>query len=67
MRPRLGTHLPAMALVEVKSLVDQQAVVEVEATAVLSYERALPGAKSVSCRVPPLGCASVRNQPRGGP
>jgi NAD(P)-dependent dehydrogenase (short-subunit alcohol dehydrogenase family)/enamine deaminase RidA (YjgF/YER057c/UK114 family) len=35
-RRRMGTHFPAMALVEVKSLVDPQAVVEIEATAVLS-------------------------------
>ncbi len=34
-RRRMGTHFPAMALVEVKSLVDQEAVVEIEATAVL--------------------------------
>jgi NAD(P)-dependent dehydrogenase (short-subunit alcohol dehydrogenase family)/enamine deaminase RidA (YjgF/YER057c/UK114 family) len=34
-RRRMGTHFPAMALVEVTSLVDQQAVVEIEATAVL--------------------------------
>jgi NAD(P)-dependent dehydrogenase (short-subunit alcohol dehydrogenase family)/enamine deaminase RidA (YjgF/YER057c/UK114 family) len=34
-RRRMGTHFPAMALVEVKSLVDQQAMVEIEATAVL--------------------------------
>ncbi len=34
-RRRMGTHFPAMALVEVKSLVDPQAVVEIEATAVL--------------------------------
>jgi NAD(P)-dependent dehydrogenase (short-subunit alcohol dehydrogenase family)/enamine deaminase RidA (YjgF/YER057c/UK114 family) len=34
-RRRMGTHFPAMALVEVKSLVDQGAVVEMEATAVL--------------------------------
>jgi NAD(P)-dependent dehydrogenase (short-subunit alcohol dehydrogenase family)/enamine deaminase RidA (YjgF/YER057c/UK114 family) len=34
-RRRMGTHFPAMALVEVKSLVDRQAVVEIEATAVL--------------------------------
>jgi len=34
-RRRMGTHFPAMALVEVKSLVDQGAVVEIEATAVL--------------------------------
>jgi len=32
---RMGTHYPAMALVEVKSLVDPGAVVEIEATAVL--------------------------------
>jgi NAD(P)-dependent dehydrogenase (short-subunit alcohol dehydrogenase family) len=35
-RRRMGTHYPAMALVEVTSLVDAQAVVEIEATAVLS-------------------------------
>jgi NAD(P)-dependent dehydrogenase (short-subunit alcohol dehydrogenase family)/enamine deaminase RidA (YjgF/YER057c/UK114 family) len=34
-RRRMGTHFPAMALVEVKSLVDPGAVVEIEATAVL--------------------------------
>jgi NAD(P)-dependent dehydrogenase (short-subunit alcohol dehydrogenase family)/enamine deaminase RidA (YjgF/YER057c/UK114 family) len=34
-RRRMGTHFPAMALVEVKSLVDPRAVVEIEATAVL--------------------------------
>jgi enamine deaminase RidA (YjgF/YER057c/UK114 family) len=34
-RGRMGSHYPAMALVEVKSLVDPQAVVEIEATAVL--------------------------------
>jgi enamine deaminase RidA (YjgF/YER057c/UK114 family) len=34
-RRRMGTHFPAMALVEVKSLVHPQAVVEIEATAVL--------------------------------
>lgn len=34
-RRRMGTHYPAMALVEVKSLVDPRAVVEIEATAVL--------------------------------
>jgi enamine deaminase RidA (YjgF/YER057c/UK114 family) len=31
----MGICFPAMALVEVKSVVDQQAVVEIEATAVL--------------------------------
>ncbi len=35
-RRRMGTHFPAMALVEVKSLVDPGAVVEIEATAVLA-------------------------------
>jgi NAD(P)-dependent dehydrogenase (short-subunit alcohol dehydrogenase family) len=35
-RRRMGTHFPAMALMEVKSLVDPQAVVEIEATAVLA-------------------------------
>jgi NAD(P)-dependent dehydrogenase (short-subunit alcohol dehydrogenase family)/enamine deaminase RidA (YjgF/YER057c/UK114 family) len=34
-RKRMGTHYPAMALLEVKSLVDPQAAVEIEATAVL--------------------------------
>jgi NAD(P)-dependent dehydrogenase (short-subunit alcohol dehydrogenase family)/enamine deaminase RidA (YjgF/YER057c/UK114 family) len=34
-RQRMGTHFPAMALVEVTSLVDQRAVVEIEATAVV--------------------------------
>ena len=34
-RRRMGTHFPAMALVEVTSLVDPAAVVEIEATAVL--------------------------------
>ena len=34
-RRRMGTHFPAMALVEVTSLVDPRAVVEIEATAVL--------------------------------
>jgi NAD(P)-dependent dehydrogenase (short-subunit alcohol dehydrogenase family)/enamine deaminase RidA (YjgF/YER057c/UK114 family) len=35
-RRRMGSHYPAMALVEVRSLVDANAVVEIEATAVLS-------------------------------
>ena len=34
-RRRMGAHYPAMALVEVTSLVDAQALVEIEATAVL--------------------------------
>jgi NAD(P)-dependent dehydrogenase (short-subunit alcohol dehydrogenase family)/enamine deaminase RidA (YjgF/YER057c/UK114 family) len=34
-RRRMGPHFPAMALVEVKALVDQRALVEIEATAVL--------------------------------
>jgi NAD(P)-dependent dehydrogenase (short-subunit alcohol dehydrogenase family) len=34
-RRRMGSHYPAMALVEVKSLVDPAAAVEIEATAVL--------------------------------
>jgi enamine deaminase RidA (YjgF/YER057c/UK114 family) len=34
-RRHMGSHYPAMALVEVKSLVDEQALVEIEATAVL--------------------------------
>ena len=34
-RAAMGPHYPAMALVEVRSLVDANAVVEIEATAVL--------------------------------
>ena len=34
-RPRMGRHYPVMAVVEVKSLFDPGAVVEIEATAVL--------------------------------
>jgi NAD(P)-dependent dehydrogenase (short-subunit alcohol dehydrogenase family) len=34
-RQRMGAHYPAMALVEVRSLVDANALVEIEATAVL--------------------------------
>jgi len=34
-RRLMGRHYPAMALVEVKSLVDERAMVEIEATAVL--------------------------------
>jgi NAD(P)-dependent dehydrogenase (short-subunit alcohol dehydrogenase family)/enamine deaminase RidA (YjgF/YER057c/UK114 family) len=34
-RRLMGTHYPAMALVEVKGLVDERALVEIEATAVL--------------------------------
>lgn len=34
-RRLMGTHYPAMALVEVKALVDPRAVVEIEATAVV--------------------------------
>jgi enamine deaminase RidA (YjgF/YER057c/UK114 family) len=35
-RAHLGKHFPAMALVEVKSLVDDRAKVEIEAVAVFS-------------------------------
>jgi NAD(P)-dependent dehydrogenase (short-subunit alcohol dehydrogenase family)/enamine deaminase RidA (YjgF/YER057c/UK114 family) len=35
-RRRMGAHYPAMALVEVRSLVDTNALIEIEATAVLS-------------------------------
>jgi len=35
-RSRFGTHYPAMALVEVRGLVDAGALVEIEATAVLA-------------------------------
>lgn len=34
-RKRMGTHYPAMALVEVRALVDQRALVEIETTAVV--------------------------------
>ena len=34
-RKRMGRHYPAMALLEVRSLVDPNAVVEIEATACL--------------------------------
>lgn len=34
-RPRMGKHYPVMAVLEVKSLFDAAAVVEIEATAVL--------------------------------
>jgi 3-hydroxybutyrate dehydrogenase len=34
-RRQMGTHYPAMALVEVKALVDGQAMLEIEATAIL--------------------------------
>ena len=34
-KSRMGTHYPAMALVEVKSLVDHGAVIEIEAAAVV--------------------------------
>jgi enamine deaminase RidA (YjgF/YER057c/UK114 family) len=37
-RARMGKHYPAVALVEVKGLVDHGAVVEMEATAVLGAE-----------------------------
>ena len=39
-RTRFGKHYPAMALVEVKGLVDRGALVEIEATAVLGGSRA---------------------------
>ena len=38
-RARLGKHYPAMALVEVKALVDHGALVEMEATAVIGGGR----------------------------
>ena len=34
-RARFGTHYPAMALIEVRGLVDPGAMVEIEATAVI--------------------------------
>ena len=39
-RARFGKHYPAMALIEVKGLVDRGALVEIEATAVLGGSRA---------------------------
>lgn len=38
-RPRFGRHYPAMALVEVRGLVDHGAMVEIEATAVIPEAR----------------------------
>ena len=38
-RERFGRHYPAMALLEVKGLVDRGALVEIEATAVLAGRR----------------------------
>jgi enamine deaminase RidA (YjgF/YER057c/UK114 family) len=38
-KARFGTHYPAMALVEVKGLVDRGALVEIEATAVIGGAR----------------------------
>lgn len=38
-KARFGTHYPAMALVEVKSLVDRGALVEIETTAVIGGTR----------------------------
>ena len=42
-RPRMGRHYPAMALMEVKSLVDERALVEIEATALLREHTSLRG------------------------
>lgn len=42
-KARLGRHFPAMALVEVKSLLEDRAQVEIEATAVLPELPGLPG------------------------
>jgi enamine deaminase RidA (YjgF/YER057c/UK114 family) len=38
-RARFGKHYPAMALLEVKGLVDRGALVEIEATAVVGGSR----------------------------
>ena len=38
-RARFGTYYPAMALVEVKGLVDRGALIEMEATAVIGGVR----------------------------
>jgi enamine deaminase RidA (YjgF/YER057c/UK114 family) len=45
-RRHMGRHYPAVALVEVKGLVDEGAVVEIEATAVLPAGSAEPGGAS---------------------
>ena len=42
-RRHMGSHYPAVALVEVKGLVDEGAVVEIEATAVVPAGNAEPG------------------------
>lgn len=42
-RPRMGHHYPAMALMEVTSLVDKRALVEIEATAILPEPAAMQG------------------------
>lgn len=42
-RERMGKHFPAMALVEVKRLVDPAALVEIEATAAIPAGRAEAG------------------------
>ena len=39
-REILGKHFPAMSVVEVRGLVEQRALVEIEATAVIPYEEA---------------------------
>ncbi len=41
-RTRMGRHYPAMSLVEVRSLVEPAALVEIEATAVLAATRPTP-------------------------
>ena len=40
-RPRMGRHYPAMALMEVTRLVDERALVEIEATALLQEPASL--------------------------
>ncbi len=42
-KPRMGRHYPAMALMEVTRLVDEQALVEIEATALLREPASLQG------------------------
>lgn len=51
-RKRVGHHYPAMTLVEVKSLLEKGAKVEIECTAVL--EEAAAGAPLPSTRKPPV-------------
>lgn len=50
-RQRMGKHFPAMALLEVKGLVDPNALLEIEATAVIAPPQNLQDGKSRSLLV----------------